>query len=113
LHSGPWDSATERQFLEIVAASAAKLSGLVDNLLDAAKVEAGVLRLEPEPVRIERLAEQAVAHRLALAPDHQLRVEVASDLPLANADPLRVEQVLANLIDNAIKYSPAGGPIVV
>jgi signal transduction histidine kinase len=113
LNTGPWDDKTEREFLEIVARSATKLAGLVDNLLDAAKVEAGVLRLEREPVRVERIAEQVIAQRRALVPDHTLRVTVEPGLPLASADPLRVEQILANLVDNAIKYSPNGGPVAV
>jgi signal transduction histidine kinase len=113
LHSGPWDADTEREFLEIVARSAGKLAGLVDNLLDTARVEAGVLHLEREPVRVERIAEQVVAHRRALAPNHLLWVEFSPGLPLADADPVRVEQVLVNLVDNAIKYSPAGGPITI
>lgn len=113
LNAGPWDADLERQFLEIIAQSAAKLAGLVDNLLDAAKVEAGVLRVELEPVRVERLVEQVVTPRRILAPDHPLRVEIDPGLPLANADPVRIEQVLANLVDNAIKYSPNGGPITI
>jgi two-component system sensor histidine kinase ResE len=113
LQSGPWDASTEREFLEIVAQSAEKLSNLVDNLLDAAKLEAGVLHLEPEPVRVERIAERVVAQRRPLTADHALRVETEPDLPLAYADPARVEQVICNLVENAIKYSPAGGPITV
>jgi signal transduction histidine kinase len=113
LNSGPWDAETEREFLEIIAQSAAKLASLVDNLLDAAKVEAGVMRLDREPVRVERIAERVVAQRRALSPAHTLRVEADPDLPLAEADPARVEQVLANLVDNAIKYAPDGGPITI
>src|SRR5579864_791795 len=113
LTAGPWDVETQREFLEIVAQSAAKLAGLVDNLLDAAKVEAGVLELQREPVRVERIAQQVVSQRRALAQKHSLQLEVDSDLPLAEADPGRVEQVLANLVDNAIKYSPEGGTITV
>jgi two-component system phosphate regulon sensor histidine kinase PhoR len=113
LLSGPWDDETEREFLTIIAVSADKLAALVDNLLDAAKMEAGVLRLEREPVRVERIALQVAAHRRALAPNHPVQVEAAADLPLADADPMRVEQVLANLVDNAIKYSPDGGPITI
>ena len=113
LLSGSWDGATEREFLEIIAASAAKLAGLVDNLLDAAKMEAGVLRLEREPVRLERIVEKVVAHRRALTPKHELRAEIAPDLPIADADPVRVEQVITNLVENAIKYSTDGGPITV
>jgi signal transduction histidine kinase len=113
LNAGPWDDATEQQFLEIVAQSAAKLAGLVDNLLDAARVEAGVLHVEPEPVRLERLLEHVVAQRRALAHNHPLHLNIQPELPLANVDPQRVDQILVNLVDNAIKYSPAGGPITI
>ncbi|MGH2585473.1 MAG: ATP-binding protein [Dehalococcoidia bacterium] len=113
LDGGPWDEETQREFLQIIAASADKLAALVDNLLDAAKLEAGVLRMEMEPVRVERIAQQVLEHRRRLAPDHALRLEVQPNLPLAEVDPVRVEQVLANLVDNAIKYSPDGGAVTV
>jgi two-component system phosphate regulon sensor histidine kinase PhoR len=113
LDGGPWDEETQREFLQIIAASADKLAALVDNLLDAAKLEAGVLRMEMEPVRVERIAQQVLEHRRRLVPDHALRLEVQPNLPLAEADPVRVEQVLANLVDNAIKYSPDGGAVTV
>ncbi len=113
LLGGPWEADTQRELLEIVAHSAGTLSRLVDNLLDAAQMDAGVLRLEREPVRIERIAQQLVAHRRALVPDHLLVVEADPALPLADADPLRAEQVLTNLLDNSIKYSPAGGIVTI
>jgi signal transduction histidine kinase len=111
LHAGPWDDRTQREFLEVVALSASRLSGLVDNLLDAATLEAGTLRLQREPVRLERVAERVLAQRRLLASGHSLHLETRPSLPLVDADPLRVEQVVANLVDNAIKYSPRGGPI--
>jgi signal transduction histidine kinase len=113
LHDGPWDEQTQREFLEVVALSASRLASLVDNLLDAATLEAGALRLQREPVRVERIAERVLAHRRLLAGTCTLHLETRPGLPLADADPLRVEQVLANLVDNAIKYSPHGGPILV
>jgi two-component system, OmpR family, sensor histidine kinase VicK len=113
LDAGPWDEESEREFLQIIAVSAEKLSGLVDNLLDAAKMEAGVLRLDREPVRVERIVWQVASHKRALAPNHPITVDIAPDLPLADADPVRVEQVVTNLVENAIKYSPEGGPITV
>ncbi|HEY2596823.1 MAG TPA: ATP-binding protein [Chloroflexota bacterium] len=111
LQDGPWDESTRREFLEVIALSASRLSGLVDNLLDAATLDAGVLRLEREPVRVERVAERVLAQRRLLATNWTLHLETRPGLPLADADPVRVEQVLANLVDNAIKYSPRGGPI--
>jgi signal transduction histidine kinase len=113
LHDGPWDERTQREFLEVVALSASRLAALVDNLLDAATLEAGALRLQREPVRVERIAERVLAQRRLLASGFTLHLETRPGLPLAYADSLRVEQVLANLVDNAIKYSPHGGPIYV
>src|SRR6185437_11026113 len=108
---GPWDEATQREFLEVVALSASRLAALVDNLLDAATLEAGALRLQREPVRVERIAERVLAQRRLLSGNCTLHLETRPGLPLADADPLRVEQVLSNLVDNAIKYSPGGGAI--
>jgi len=111
LHSGPWEPDLEREFLEIIAGAADKLGSLVDNLLDAAKMDAGVLSLEREPVRVERSATNILARARPLAAQHQIRIEIESALPLVSADPLRVEQVITNLLDNAVKYSPPGEPI--
>jgi signal transduction histidine kinase len=113
LHEGPWDADTQREFLEVISVSAGRLSALVDNLLDAATLEAGALRLQREPVRLERIAERVLNARRLLAGSCTLHLESRPGLPLADADPIRVEQVLANLLDNAIKYSPRGGAITV
>jgi len=113
LHDGPWDADTQREFLEVVSISAGRLASLVDNLLDAATLEAGGLRLQREPVRLERVAERVLNARRLLAGSCTLHMETRPGLPLADADPIRVEQVLANLVDNAIKYSPRGGAIQV
>jgi signal transduction histidine kinase len=111
LQDGPWDEQTERDFLEVVAISAQRLSALVDNMLDAATIEAGALRLQREPVRVERIAERVLAQRRLLAGACSLHLETPPSLPLADADPVRVEQVVSNLVENAIKYSPRGGEI--
>jgi signal transduction histidine kinase len=113
LHDGPWDADTQHEFLEVISVSAGRLSALVDNLLDAATLEAGGLRLQREPVRLERVAERVLAARRLLAGTCTLHLETRPGLPLADADPIRVEQVIANLVDNAIKYSPRGGAVSV
>ncbi|MGD9892073.1 MAG: sensor histidine kinase [Dehalococcoidia bacterium] len=107
------DAEQNREFLQIIAASAEKLSVLVSDLTDAARMDAGAFQLQREPVRIERIAMRVVANHRVLAPCHRLTLEAAPDLPLADADPTRIEQVITNLIENAIKYSPSGGRVVV
>jgi len=113
LHGGPWEPDTEHEFLVIIAGSADKLSALVDNLLDAARADAGLLKLEREPLRVDRIAEELVAEHRPLAPRHELVFEAEDSLPFAYADPLCTQQVLSNLLENAIKYAPDGGPITV
>jgi signal transduction histidine kinase len=113
IQGGPWEPELEHEFLEIIAGAADKLGGLVDNLLDAAKMDAGMLSVEYEPVRVERIAAAIVSRAQPLTTQHELRIEAESGLPLVSADPMRVEQVITNLLENAIKYSPPGEPIAV
>jgi two-component system, OmpR family, phosphate regulon sensor histidine kinase PhoR len=113
LNVGPWDAATEQEFLQVIVESADRLAELVDNLLDAARLESGTLRLEREPLRLEPIARRLVEQRRTLAPLHQFALTVDEPLPLAEGDPRRIEQILANLLDNAVKYAPDGGPITV
>jgi PAS domain S-box-containing protein len=91
-----------------------RLTGLINDLLDAARVGDGRLSLHPAPLELEalvrRTAARAVPARDAL---HPLQVH-APDGPLwVRGDASRLEQVVANLVDNAVKYSPGGGPVQV
>lgn len=113
LDGGRWDADQNREFLQIIAASAEKLSVLVADLSDAARMDAGAFQLQREPVQIERIAARVLANHRVLAPCHHLTLEADPDLPLADADPIRIEQVITNLVENAVKYSPAGGAITI
>jgi signal transduction histidine kinase len=100
-----------RQKLGIVAEETAKLSKMVANLLDASRIQAGGLDLRLEPLDLRRLVERVVQKMTPLTGQHRFVVGVSHDLPPVLADYERVEQVLTNLLENAIKYSPAGGTI--
>jgi signal transduction histidine kinase len=88
---------------------------LVNDLLDAARVESGRLPIRAEPCEVSLLLESTMELMRPLAQDHRLTLEVsaAPDVPSVHADPHRVTQVFSNLIGNAIKFTPPGGRVSV
>jgi K+-sensing histidine kinase KdpD len=101
----------QREFLEIIDSEADRLRELIENLLDMSRLEAGVLRIDMEPVRLASIARE-VTRKLQLAtPNHQLALDWPSSDPLVNADQRRIYQVIQNLLTNAVKYAPDGGCI--
>ncbi|MGC9023424.1 MAG: sensor histidine kinase [Chloroflexia bacterium] len=91
------------------------LSRLVDDLRELALADAGQLRLNLQPLQVAPIV-QATVDGLALAAESQgvsLSVELPEDLPLVQADPDRLGQVLRNLLVNALQHTPAGGSVVV
>jgi len=108
-----WDDDTRREFLAIIDEESDRLGELIGNLLDMARVEAGTLRVEPEPTSLRPIVEETVETFRVITSQHQFQIEMPRRLPQIMADPRRVRQVLRNLLENAVKYSPAGGPITV
>jgi signal transduction histidine kinase len=101
----------QREFLEIIDSEADRLRDLIENLLDLSRLEAGVLRIDRQPVRLGRSAHEVVRKVQLTATGHQLALEWPEDDPLVDADGKRVYQIMQNLITNAVKYSPDGGCI--
>ncbi len=99
--------------LAVIAEESERLSKMVASLLDASRIGAGGLELVREPVDIPRLVRRAVQKMEAISPQHPFVVALPADLPPVLADYARVEQVLINLLENAVKYSPKGGQILV
>jgi PAS domain S-box-containing protein len=108
-----WDEDTRREFLAIIDEESDRLSELISNLLDMSRIEAGTLRVEPEPTDLRLLVQETMAEFRLMTRDHQFQSHLPPSLPLVPADPRRIRQVLRNLVENAVKYSPGGGPVTV
>lgn len=113
LEDSTWDRETTIEFLEAIDQESDRLAEMVTHLLDSTVIEAGALELQREPILLPPVASRAVEAIARRTERHRLVTSFAADFPTLYADPQRVEQVLRNLLDNAVKYSPDGGMIVV
>ena len=109
----PLDDATRRECLTGIDRLSDRLTAQVRAFFDAMRAEAGQLAFDPAPLDLAALAEAVVRDFSARSPAHTFTLDAAEGLPPALADWARTEDVLTNLLDNAVKYSPDGGPIVV
>ncbi len=105
-----WDAQSQREFLEIILKETDRLSQLVTDLLDISRIEAGNLPIQRKECTLEELIQRAQlsAHP---TPSNRLQVHLAKDIPLLFVDPPRIETVLRNLIENAVKYAGEDSPI--
>jgi signal transduction histidine kinase len=100
-------------FLELIAGETNRLAELIGDVLDTSRIEAGTFSFRFRDLDLTQLVHDAVATAQLGQDEVRLRANVQSPLPTIRADGERLRQVLTNLIDNAIKYSPAGGEVEV
>ena len=100
----------QREYLEGMDAAARQLGRLVDNLLEIGRLEVSTERLDPEPVDLASAVREAAAVLAPLAGPHKVRIEprATADLPRARGHRGKVLQILMNVMENAVKYSPPG-----
>ena len=113
LEEASFSQETQREFLRIIDQECDVLRDLIHDLLESSAIDAGLLKLEPQPVRLPHLVQALVEDMARRTQNHRFLVDFPADFPIVDADPLRIEQVLRNLLDNAVKYSLRGGMIVV
>jgi signal transduction histidine kinase len=105
------DHVTRQEFLTVIDEETDRLSELVANLLDLSRIEAGTLRVDPQPTDIGALLSECAARLRARMPTRGLDLDVPSGLPPVLADQRRIEQVVDNLLANAAQYTPPETPI--
>ncbi|HEV7905562.1 MAG TPA: ATP-binding protein [Pyrinomonadaceae bacterium] len=108
------DAANNRRFLSIIDRNAARMHSLIDDILELSAIEAGTATVEARPVRLRAMIDDVLTALASRASERALtlRNEVAEDV-LVHADARRLEQMLTNLCDNAIKFSAEGGTVAV
>ena len=108
-----WSDAARQEFLGAIDRETDRLTRLVTNLLDLSRIEAGALRLDLDWNDLDELLRSAIYRVENAAPDRTLSLELAEALPLLRFDYVQIDRVLANLLDNALKYSPSHSTITV
>jgi PAS domain S-box-containing protein len=107
------DGAEKTSYIQDAHESADRLIGLVNDLLDASRLESGKLRVVLEPVNLRTLTAAVLNEVTTLVREkgHTVTVDSTADLPDVTSDPQLLRQVVMNLLSNAIKYTPHGGEI--
>jgi len=108
-------SPEQRDHLKTILKSVNQLGAMVRDLLEASRAESGKVRIEPRCVVIGEVIRQAVAMMQPIANEKEVGIEVGveTSIPFVHGDPGRILEVLINLIDNAIKFTPQGGSVIV
>jgi two-component system, OmpR family, sensor histidine kinase KdpD len=111
LESPPSDPAARRELLQNIVDEARRLARLVENLLDMSRLDAGAIVPDRQWHVVEEIVGSAVGRLQRELSDRPIRSDIPADLPLVSVDGLLMEQVLVNLLENAVRYTPAGSPI--
>ena len=106
-----WDKDVIRDSLEIIEEEADRLTTMIDNLLDASRLEIGGLRLNITDVNLPVLVARQIERFRAQTGNARIETSFSDDFPVVLADEDRVAQVISNLISNALKYGPETGVI--
>lgn len=106
-----WDEEARRSFALAIEREADRLNRLVANLLDMSRIEGGALKPEKEWYPIDELIHDVLGRMQPLLQGRSVQTQLPDDLPPVQLDYLQIDQVVTNLIENAVRYTPAASPI--
>src|SRR5579864_5431282 len=104
------NDAQRNQFLTVIVEEGRRLTALINDFLDLQRIESGRQDIAPRALELPVLLNQVLATNEP-DPAHPIEVDLSQDLPPVRADADRIQQVITNLLSNARKYSPNGGPV--
>ncbi len=112
-HDVTWTDEERAEFAEAIENEAKRLNRLVGNLLDLSRIEAGALRPEKNWYDLGALIDDVLGRLRFLTAGRTVTVDIPADLPPISLDYVEIDQVLSNLVENAVKHTPPGTPITV
>ena len=107
-----WNDENRQEFLAIIDQETDQLQDLLNNLLDSAKLQAGQIMMDFQPVRLDALIKDVLARARLHYPERDIQAEADEPVKTIHADPGRLMQVVENLVNNAIKYAP-DSPVII
>jgi signal transduction histidine kinase len=113
LEEADWDETKRVEFLNLIDEECRHMEAMLKNILDSSLIDVDRLVIEPEPIRLQNVAHDVAVEIQRRTDNHQIIVDFPPSLPILEADPRWIKQVFRNILDNAIKYSPDGGLIVI
>lgn len=108
-----WPEEKRREFLGLIDEECDNLEGMISEILDSSLIDVGQLEIELQPVRLPILAKEVSTEMQRATEIHRFALDFPAEFPIVDADPRRIKQVLRNILDNAIKYSPEKGLVVI
>ena len=108
-----WSEEKRQEFLHLVDQECDNMQVMLKDILDSSLIDVDQLTVERQPMRLQHLAREVAAEIQRYGESYRPVVDFPTDFPIVEADPHWIKQVFRNVIDNAIKYSPQGGVIVI
>jgi signal transduction histidine kinase len=108
-----WDRSEINEYLQLIDDECESMHTMISSILDSSLIDVNQLLVEPQALRLPNLAHLVATEVQRQTSTHRLITDFGPNFPLVNADPRWIKQVFRNILDNAVKYSPNGGLIII